>query len=46
MKINPLICGGNTILGGDPVLNVRGEWMVKVYSFNAMSRRPPPPSRC
>ena len=40
MKIDPLICGGNTVLGGDPVLNARGEWMVPIYSFNA--NEPPP----
>jgi len=40
MKIDPLICGGNTVLGGDPVQNERGEWMVKIYSFNA--NEPPP----
>ena len=42
MKIDPLICGGNTVLGSDPVQNERGEWMVKVYSFDA--NQPPPPA--
>jgi hypothetical protein len=41
MKIDPLICGGNTIFGSDPVQNERGEWMVKAYSFDA-NQSPPP----
>ena len=40
MKIDPLICGGNTVFGGDPVRNGHGEWMVKMYSFDA--NQPPP----
>jgi len=40
MKIDPLICGGNTLLGGDPVRNSNGQWMVKMYSFKATE--PPP----
>ncbi len=40
MKIDPLICGGNTVFGGDPVPNARGQWMVKVHSFDAS--QPPP----
>ena len=40
MKLDPLICGGNTLLGSDPVRNERGEWMVKMYSFDA--NQPPP----
>jgi hypothetical protein len=40
MRIDPLICGGNTILGSAPVQNKHGQWMVKVYSFNA-NQTPP-----
>jgi hypothetical protein len=40
MRVDPLICAGNTLLGGDPVRNARGQWMVKMYSFNA--NQPPP----
>ena len=40
MKIDPLITGGNTILGSEPVQNKHGQWMVQVYSFDA--NQPPP----
>ena len=38
--IDPLICGGNTVLGSAPVQNEHGEWMVRLYSFDANEHPP------